>query len=107
MELSELFDEIVQVTKIIQGSIQKFKQLDIDGSGTLEGGEVNLLADWILTEMESNETSPTGHDRNVLKDKIFARFNKGEKDTITLGEMALLNEELMVLFTLHLSCCNL
>jgi hypothetical protein len=75
----------------------KFIELDSDNSGVLEGNEIIEMSRWILKAASpSSVYQPTDSEISEMKKQILKRFKKQETDVITKGEVALIQEDILV-----------
>ena len=70
-------DKDLAEEKALAEAKAKFKEMDKDGNGTLEGAEITRLADWILTSFHPNGKPVPAAQREDLKKKMLNRTHIG------------------------------
>jgi hypothetical protein len=81
----------------VKNASKKFRELDVDGSGTLEGIELLNLAEWMMKESSTvRDYAPSHNDVVKMKNRLMQKFNKGPNGEMNMREMAILHEELLV-----------
>jgi hypothetical protein len=84
-------------TRLFKNVSAKFIELDADGSGQLEGDELLVMAAWLF-RLSSNTLpiEPAHSDVIETRDHILATFNKGPDGTLSMSELAVIYDEILV-----------
>ena len=73
---------------------------DIDGNGTLEGDELLEMSKWLIKlESTSTEYEPPRSEVIETRDKILNRFDKTATDSVSMRELAIVHEEILVIIS--------
>lgn len=99
-ELSRLFEEICVINRICKNSIAKLRVFDKNQNGKIDVGEELLdLATWILQDSNvKHDYQPSAPEKEKFVQNILGRFSKSEDGSLSLMDMALLHDELLVPF---------
>jgi Ca2+-binding EF-hand superfamily protein len=103
--MMEVYLEISNMARLVQSISAKFAELDADGSGELEGEELVTMADFFvkLVMPHTNDTTVQSHSELVrIKNQIMDKCDKNHSGSLSLAEMALVHEELLVRFRVQL-----
>ena len=97
--MMEIYLEISNMARLIQSVTAKFNELDVDGSGELEGEELLQLADFFVKMVAPRSSKVVVHSHSELvriKNQIMDKCDKSHGSSLSLTEMALVHEALMV-----------
>lgn len=82
--------------RLLKSVSAKFTELDADNSGVLEGQELLEMAEWIIKTCNPSKTySPSKNEIIETRNKILLKFNKAPTGTLSMRELAIINEEIM------------
>lgn len=97
-----MYEDMCVTTRLLKGVSARFKELDTDGSGVLEGEEIMQMAAWILRMNAPSITyEPTKAEVLQSRDNILLRFKKSGPDaTVTMSELAVVYDEILVHWTI-------
>ena len=91
-------------SRLFKNVSAKFRELDADGSGLLEGEELLQMAAWILRLSSTSRVyEPTLVEVIEARDRILRTFDKHPPDAVIgMGELAIVHDQILVgVFYLH------
>lgn len=86
-------------SRLFKNVSAKFKELDTDGSGLLEGEELLQMAAWILRLSSSSMIyEPTLVEVIEARDRILKTFDKQPPNAVlSMGELAIVHDQILVI----------
>ena len=86
-------------SRLFKNVSAKFRELDADGSGLLEGEELLQMAAWILRLSSTSRIyEPTLAEVLDARDRILKTFDKSPPNAvISMGELAIVHDQILVL----------
>lgn len=94
-ELLGIIDSICVTMRLIRNAEAKFRELDVDGNGTLEGAELEALADWLIQTCTSKYGAVPPHEAIAMKMRIMEAFDANKDGKLNLPELAVLYEAVL------------
>ena len=78
----------------------KFQELDIDGNGFLEGYELDLLFNWMLTSFCPNGLPLPLAEKELAKEEMMRQMDSNQDGRISIEEFFVMFEEMALMLTL-------
>jgi EF-hand domain pair len=94
--MMDIYLEISNMARLVQCISAKFAELDRDGSGELEGEELLAMADFFAKLVMPRSTVHSHSELVRIKNQIMDKCDKNHGGSLSLTEMALVHEELLV-----------
>jgi Ca2+-binding EF-hand superfamily protein len=90
-EFEALYDEAVVRIKLVSACEAKFKDIDSNGSGFIEKGELTVLANWLLDEYEQLVCDT--NIREKIEASMISKFDINRDGKLNQYEFSLLFED--------------
>ena len=96
-DLERLIEELIDYRRMIRNVGKIFKELDSDESGRLEKDEITSLAKWVLMSSTLKPGyKPSESEILAVKEKLLTRFNTTSDGGITIQDVAILQDDILV-----------
>ena len=78
--------EVVAAAEINGRAMKKFRELDVDGSGALEGAELVQLAEWVWSSFHPDGQVMGDAEKEAFVEKLLYRIDENQDGKLTADE---------------------
>ena len=99
-DFNVILESVINHVVVMRSAREKFNELDVDKSGFLEGMELDLLLNWMLTSFCPNGQPLPLEEKILIKEEMMRQTDQNKDGKISISEFSVMFEEMTLMLTL-------